>query len=156
MKSKSIKKAFDSYYADMANQMSELEKKLNSIVELENKHARVVGILSDMEDVESSFEDGSCFIRVGLGKKIKAGKINCETFYFFVNDKLPEITTDVVGDVFETPNSIGVFAKIDNEDVTITVNKLNSVDSLYIDISGRNENGLTASDTIKKKKSRPR
>lgn len=149
---KQTRKDLGNVINEYSDQISELEAKIDQLAYLDMKNDSVYASLSKIKGVESVFECEDCFIMVPVSNKVKAGKVTVENFYELFGEDLGKVTKDIQGEVFKTPNSVGVFAKIDGEEVAITVNQHNPISELCITISGINEEGLTFADTVKKKK----
>lgn len=153
---KQTRKQFEKTFGDYQEQISELENRLNELASLESKNETVYSTVSKVKGVESVYENEECFIVFPTSTKVKAGKVTVENFYELFGEDLNKVTNDVQGEVFKTSNSVGVFAKIDGEDVVITVNQHNPISEMCITVSGVNEDGLTFADTVKKKKPKMR
>lgn len=149
---KETRKQFEKTFGDYQEQIEELENRLDNLVYLEGKNEAVYSAISKVKGVESVFENEECFIVFPTSVKVKAGKVTVENFYELFGEDLAKVTSEIQGDVFKTANSVGVFAKIDEEDVVITVNQHNPISEMCITVSGINEDGLTFADTVKKKK----
>lgn len=156
MSVKQVKKDFEKLYGELQSSIEELENHLNKMVALEDKHSVVNSALKSIKDKDSFLEGDDVCILVYLDKKVKAGKVSPENFFELFGEPLAKITNEVEGEVFQTSNSVGVFAKVDGENVTVTANRNNTVDALCVSVSGINENGLTIADTLKKKKPKMR
>lgn len=127
-----------------------LENKLDDLSYLDMKNESVYSLLAEVKGVDSVYENEDFFIVVPVAKDVGSGLVNTDNFYEYFGDDLKNITSNIQGEVFETANSIGVFAKVNNEDVVITVNPNSQIDKLSIKISGVNEDGVSIKDTLKK------
>lgn len=156
MSIKQARKDLDKEVLGLLETISELEIQVNQLLELGNKSDSVYSSLSKIKDLGCAFENDDMFIIVPLDKKIKARQVNVENFKDFFADKLELMNAKNISEVFETSNTVGVFADIAGESIEITANKLNTVESLCISVSGVNENGLKATNIKKAKRSKIR
>lgn len=153
---KQVRKDMDKEVNKLLEEISDLEIQVKELLDLGNKNDSVYASLSKIKGVESYFENNEFFITVPLDEKIKARQINTDNFMEYFGDKLDSMKAENISEVFETPNTIGVFADIDGESIEITANRNNTLDSLCITVSGINESGLVASDIKKTKKKKLR
>lgn len=135
----------------LENEIEKIEDVQDQLTYLEMTNENVYAALEGIKGVDSIYENEECFIVVPVGKKVKSGTVNAENFIEYFGEDLKSIKGEIQGEVFKTANSVGVFAKINNEDVVITINQHAPVSELCIVISGVNEDGLTVEDVLKKK-----